>query len=507
MTISSDAVKASLRGAKLLEHVRRDVIGLDTEYRLATGQASRRVYLDSTATTLKLGAVDRVSQAFLPHYSNTHSLLHFGAKLATQSYHWAHDKVLEFVRADPKEYAAIFLGSGATAGFNRVARSLSRRFPERDVVITTMMEHHANDLPHRAHFNKVVHVGSKLDGWRTGCLDLAQLEKALKEYQGRVAYVTATGVSNVTGIVNPVEEIAELAHRYDTLCMIDAAQMAAHVPMQVSRPDAPEKEIDLLCFSGHKIYAPGSPGVLVTRRSLFDGNEPCEMGGGIVDHVFVDDYIVAQSLPEREEAGTPDIVGAIELAAALEVLDRIGMDLLEKEEDKLIRTTIDALEAMPEVTVYGVICPNAVHRVGCVTFNIVDIEHGLTAAILNDYHNVAVRNECFCAHPYVKDMITLDLERRLDDLDEDEIEAIAEQSKGMVRASFGLYSTEQDVERLVTGVRDIIARRDEYAPLYERLPNGDYRHKKFSFDPSTQFSVRGVLDACYVDKTTKGAGS
>ncbi len=499
MSISSGSVQVSLRGRSLLERVRRDVVGLETRYRLADGRESRRVYLDSTATTLKLAAVERVAQAFLPHYSNTHSLLHFGAKLSTESYHWAHEKVLEFVRADPKEFAAIFLGSGATAGFNRVARTLSRQFPERDVVITTMMEHHANDLPHRAHFGKVVHVGSKLDGWRTGCLDLDQLEKALQEHQGRVAYVTATGVSNVTGIVNPVERIAELAHQYDTLCMIDAAQMAAHIPMQMSFPDAPEKEIDLLCFSGHKIYAPGSPGVLVTRRSLFDGVEPCEMGGGIVDHVFIDNYVMTQALPEREEAGTPDIVGAIELAASLEVLDRIGMKLLQEEEDLLIRQTIDALEAMPEVTVYGVICPNAVERVGCVTFNIEGIEHGLTAAILNDYHNIAVRNECFCAHPYVKDMITLDLERRLDDFDDDEIEAIAEQSKGMVRASFGLYSTAEDVERLVAGVRDIIARHSEYAPLYERLEDGDYRHLQFRFDPAQHFSVRGVLDSCYGD--------
>ena len=131
------------------EKIKSQAVGLDAEYKLATGETTRRIYLDTTASALRLGVVQDALDKFQPFYSNTHSVLHFGAKLCTMEYEWVHDMVLKFVRADPEIYTAFFAGSGTTAGMNRVARTLREKRPEREIVITSIMEHHSNDLPHR----------------------------------------------------------------------------------------------------------------------------------------------------------------------------------------------------------------------------------------------------------------------------------------------------------------------------------------------------------------------
>ena len=135
--------------------------------------------------------------------------------------------------------------------------------PERDVVLVSMMEHHSNDLPHRQHAGKVEHIPLEVEGTYAGEVDLQALEQLLETYKGRVNYVAVTGVSNVTGIINPISRIAALVHRYDTYLLVDGAQMVAHMPVYLEQDD-----IDLFVFSGHKIYAPGSPGVLVGKQSL-----------------------------------------------------------------------------------------------------------------------------------------------------------------------------------------------------------------------------------------------
>ncbi|CAN0464782.1 unnamed protein product, partial [Phaeothamnion confervicola] len=221
---------------------------------------------------------------------------------------------------------AFFVGSGTTGGMNRVARTLSQRFPERDVVITSLMEHHSNDLPHRKHFREVVHAHTASGSTAMGPVDVGAIARALEAHAGRVAYVAITGVSNVTGLLNPIREIAKLAHTHGALMVVDGAQMVAHVPVQMSGNTDPAEDIDVFVFSGHKIYAPGSPGVVVARKELFLGQEPVEVGGGMVDDVWTDRYTPTAALPCREEAGTPNITGAIGLAAALYALDQVGMD-------------------------------------------------------------------------------------------------------------------------------------------------------------------------------------
>jgi selenocysteine lyase/cysteine desulfurase len=482
-------------GKALLEKVSRDAIGLDAEYTLASGETTRRIYLDSTATTLRLRVVHEALEKYQPYYSNTHSILHFGAKLSTHEFRWAHDMVLEFVHAAPELYTAFFVGAGTTAGINRVARTLREKRPERDVVITTIMEHHSNDLPHRKHSPEVVHIPAQMAKTSIGQVHLERLAEALEQYGERVNYVAITGVSNVTGIINPVQKVAELAHAHGALLVVDAAAMAAHLPIHVSGNANPAHDIDVLVFSGHKVYAPGSPGVVVTRKDLFAGLEPQEVGGGMVDDVHINRYLMMDRFPDREEAGTPNISGAIGLAASLYALSRIGMETVAREEKATIEYAVRRLSEMSEVIIYGEKDCQTCERAGAVSFNIRKIEHALTAAVLNDYFNISVRNQCFCAHPYVREMITEVLAEEEDQLSDEELEAMADLHRGMVRASFGIYSTQADADALVAAVGDVIAKREFYEEQYDRTETGDYIHKTFRFDHTQVFSIRGTVDA------------
>ena len=158
-------------------------------------------------------------------------------------------------------------------------------------------------------------------------------------------------------------------------------------------------DIDVLVFSGHKIYAPGSPGVVVARKELFSGVEPQEVGGGMVEDVWLDRFAPTAKLPDREEAGTPNICGSVGLATALYALYRVGMDTIAQEESELISYVLSRLGEIDDVVIYGDNDADRYKRAGALSFNIKGVHHALTGAVLNDYFNIAVRNECFCAHP------------------------------------------------------------------------------------------------------------
>ena len=477
----------------LFKKIQKEFIGLDTTYTLATGKTSRRIYLDSTATTLMMKPAFEVVSSFFHHYANTHSLLHFGAKISTCEYNWAHNRVLSFVGADEKSYTCFFTGSGTTAGINRMARVFRDIRPGKKIAVVSIMEHHSNDLPHRKYMEKVIHVPVVKRNGRLGCVCLKTLEQILKENFGKVNYVALTGISNVTGIINPINKAAEIAHKYDALLLVDGAQLAAHVPIRMVNPNNPAQNIDVLVFSGHKTYMPGSPGVVVAKKNLLSQIEPEEVGGGMVENVFVDHYVVKNTFPDREEAGTPNIPGAIGLATAIDVLDRIGMDFLQKEEEELIRLALEGMQKIPSMTIYGEPNQDICKRIASISFNINGLDHGLTAAVLNDYFNIAVRNECFCAHPYVKEMIMDDLLELVEGVYMNDIEEVFHLKRGMVRASFALYSTEDDVFSLINAVSSIANNKEFYTSMYHVNVDGNYEHNLFKFDHSGDFSVESCI--------------
>ena len=484
----------TLTGKALLEMIRSDFIGLDTKYETVGGQQTRRVYLDSTASSLMLRPTAQITADFMRHYSNTHSKLHHSAHISTAAYEWAHERILSFLGADPNIYTCFFTGSGTTGGINRMARVFRDVHPDKDTAIISIMEHHSNDLPHRKHMKHVYHVPVEGLDENQMCISLPKLEAALRTGAGKVSYVSITAVSNVTGIINPIHDIARLAHKYGALLMVDGAQSVAHLPTKMFYPDDPDACIDALVFSGHKTYTPGSPGVVVARKDHLLSIEPEEVGGGMVDRVLEDRYLVKETFPDREEAGTPNIPGAIALATTIEILDRIGMHTLMEEEDKVLVEAIKGMAGMPEIIVYGgtdlEICP----RAASISFNIKGVDHGLVAAILNDYFNIAVRNQCFCAHPYVKEMMSDDLEAEFGEIDFGNMSPEFMRKAGMVRASFGLYSTLEDVALLMAALRDIIQNAETYGLEYALNSDNDYVHTSYQVDNKGVFNIVGAVD-------------
>jgi len=489
-----------------LEALRSSFTGLHTPYPLADGTTARRTYLDSAASNLRLSVAEGVVDRAMAHYANTHSQLHFGARIMTEVYHRSHDIVADFVGAAADD-TVIFCGNGVTGGLNRMARVLSEQRPDRDVVITTMMEHHANDLPHRKHAGEVVHVPLEHDpNGEAGRVDMDALQAAIEEHADRLNYVAVTAASNVTGIVNPIHEIARMAHAAGALCVVDAAQSAAHVPLSMGG-SSPDERIDVLCLSGHKIYAPGSPGVIVAREDLFAGLEPQEVGGGIVEFVDTERYVVTDDLPEREETGTPNLPGAFLLAATLYVLGRIGMDLVAEDERELTQYALTHFEAIEGLHIYGSHRLEVAERIGVITFNLDGLPHGLVTAILNDYYGIAVRNECFCAQPFVRQLLGISDDRGVapasctDTCGPEDASAAGDgapprEQPGMVRISFGLYNTKDDVDRAARALREIVERADEYREAYRAVGDGsgDWVHRDFSFDPDTAFSIERMVD-------------
>tara|TARA_X000001036_G_scaffold435472_1_gene476765 strand:+ start:8 stop:1519 length:1512 start_codon:yes stop_codon:yes gene_type:complete len=492
----------SIKGQDLLDKIKKDFIGLDTEYETVDGKVSKRIYLDTTASSLMMGVAHRASNEFLKHYSNTHSLLHFSARISTKTYNWIHDRILEFVHADPNEFTCFFMGSGVTAGMNRMAKTLQRLRPEKDMVLVSIMEHHSNDLPHRKHGGKVIHIPISNMNANMGGIDMDVFEKYLVQFQDRINYVSITGLSNVTGIINPINKIAKLAHKYGAYVIVDAAQMAAHVPIYMSGFDDKDMEIDALLFSGHKTYAPGSPGVIIARKSFMSAIEPEEVGGGMVDKVFPDNYFVSKKFPDREEAGTPNILGAITLGSAIHVLDSIGMDIILKKDLDLTNYAIEAMKQYEDIFIYGEANSIDYKRAGTISFNISGMDHGLVAAILNDYFNIAVRNECFCAHPYVEKMLHMTHKDEIDNLDclDDHLTWKVEPWMGMVRASFGLYNTRGEIDILISALSKIINNKPSFSNAYFMNADGEYKHKEFTFSSKDFFSLTGTIDKDIISK-------
>ena len=477
-----------------IDALRTQFTGRSTTYPRADGTTGPRIYLDSAASNLRFQGAEAVVEQAMQHYANTHSHLHHGARIMTAAYAQAHDAVRQFVGA-PDDYTAIFCGTGVTGGLNRMARLLAAQRPDRDVAITTLMEHHANDLPHRKHMREVVHVPLQVDpDGNAGRVDMNALRAAIREHGDRLNYVAVTAASNVTGIANPVHAIAEAAHDVGALCVVDAAQSAAHRPIHIPG-DTPEQALDVVCLSGHKIYAPGSPGVIVARKDLFAHHEPEIVGGGIVNFVDAKRYDVTDALPDREEAGTPNLPGALLLGATLRILQRIGMDAVEADEQMLTQYAMTALHAIDGLTIYGSHRLEVAERIGVITLNLHDLPHGLVTAALNDYFGIAVRNECFCAQPFVRQLLGIaDASGVAPDACTDTCGPRTQ--PGMVRFSFGLYNTEADVDAAVSALRDLAARPDWYRARYRPVNDGsgDWVHTSFDAPAAAAFDLNAAAD-------------
>lgn len=281
---------------------------------------------------------------------------------------------MRFVGADPKDHVCIF-GKNTTEAINKLAK----RFPfdeKRNLVLVSSLEHHSDDLPWRV-AAQVIHIGLTPEGR----LDEADFDAKLAAYGSRLALVAVSAASNVTGYINPVHRLAEKAHAVGAQIAVDCAQFAPHRAIQMLALDDPT-HLDYISISAHKMYAPFGTGALIGRRDTFERGDPDMRGGGEVEIVTLDSVVWSEP-PERDEAGSPNTVGAVALGAAIAVLERVGMDQVAQHEAELTAYTLDKLTRMPGITIYGDRDPlAAASRLGVIPINIRSVPHALAAAVL-----------------------------------------------------------------------------------------------------------------------------
>lgn len=445
----------SENGHDILKRLRAELVGLDTPVPTLSGGLKPYVNLDNAASTPTFKPIMEKVDEFLGYYANVHRGTGFKSQIASWVYDEARRTVARFVNADLAVKTVIFT-KNTTESINKLARLYPFR-PD-GVVLTSMMEHHSNDLPWRRRA-KTVHVGLKRDG----SLDMDDLRRKLAEHRGKVDIVSITGASNVSGWINPIHEIARLAHEAGAKVVIDAAQLAPHRPIDMKSPDDPE-HIDYLAFSAHKMYAPYGVGALVGEKLPLLDAEPESVGGGVVDIVTVENAYW-RDLPEREEAGTPDVVGVVALAAAIRMIEAIGWEPILAHEERLTRYMLQRLAKVPGIVVYGKNDGYDVGgRLGVVSFNIGDLHHALVSAVLSYEGGIGVRSGCFCAHPYMLCLLQVD-EVQAHKVRDEIIGRDRSHVPGAVRASVGIYNNESDIDALGECLEAIAAGR--YTGKYE----------------------------------------
>src|ERR687895_437989 len=437
---------SSVHGSDLVR-----LVGADVEVPLVSGGTRRYVNLDYAASAPALKSVAEAVGAILDWYSSVHRGAGFKSRAATAAYEGARESIRSFVNAQPND--AVIITRNTTDSINLLADTL----PEGSQVVAFAGEHHANLLPWKrcgATYLPVPESPGEA---------VASLEAALRELPaGDAPHLAAvTGASNVTGEIWPLAELSRVAHANGARLMVDAAQLAPHAPIDMTRDG-----IDYLAMSGHKLYAPYGAGTLVGAPDWLLAGDPFLRGGGAVKLVTVDDVVWAD-LPDRQEAGSPNVIGAVAMGAACDALARIGMDRVAAEEGELMayaKERLDTIEGFEHYRIWPADHP----RVGLMTFNLRGVPYDLLAAVLSAEYGIGIRHGCFCAHPLMV---------RLLRVADDEVDHLMAQTRagrherlpGAARLSFGLGTTRADVD----AVADALARIGADGPRWTYAVNPD----------------------------------
>ena len=382
------------------------------------------VYLDSAATSQKpIQVIEAVSNYYRQLNSNVHRGVHTLGTRATDAYEGAREKVRKFIHA--KSIEEVIFTRGTTTALNVVASSYGKNnLHEGDEIVTTYMEHHSNIIPWQQVAKATGATLKYIPLQEDGSLSLEDVRATITT---NTKIVAVTLVSNVLGVINPIKEIAKIAHENGAVMVVDGAQGAPHLAIDVQDLDC-----DFLGFSGHKMCGPTGIGVLYGKKHLLENMEPVEFGGEMIDFVGLYES-TWKELPWKFEGGTPIIAGAIGLGAAIDFLQEIGLDKILEHEHKLAAYTLEKMSTIEGLTIYGP--KEAEKRAGVVTFNLSDVHPHDVATVL-DSEGIAVRAGHHCAQPLMKWL---------------DVSATA-------RASFYLYNTEEDIDKLVEG----LAKTKEY---------------------------------------------
>lgn len=377
------------------------------------------VYLDNAATTQKpRSVVEAISNEYYSTNANVHRGVHFLSQKATDLHEAARERVRQFINA--RSTAEVLFTRGTTESLNLVASSFGEAFlKEGDEVIVSVMEHHSDIVPWqllRERKGIVIRVIPMDD---SGRLDLEAYERLFSE---RTRLVCVAHVSNVLGTVNPVKQMAATAHAHGAYMLVDGAQSIPHFKVDVQDLDC-----DFLTFSGHKIYGPTGIGVLYGRESLLEKMPPYQGGGEMIARVTFE-HTTYERLPYKFEAGTPDYVGTHALAAAIDYVEALGMDEIAAHERRLTQYAMERLGAIKDMHLYG----TAPDKDAVVAFNVGNI-HPLDLGTLLDRLGIAIRTGHHCAQPLMQRCGV----------------------EGMARASFALYNTMDEIDKLAEGIERV----------------------------------------------------
>lgn len=412
-----------------------ELVGAEERVPLVTGGSVRYANLDIAASAPALRAVaDRVAE-FLPYYSSVHRGAGYASAVSTAAYETARRTIGAFVGARTDDVVQIVRNT--TDAFNLLATAV----PADGDVVHLDTEHHANLLP----WQGLGERGRAVAARSTIAETLAAVEAELR--RSPAALLAVTGASNVTGEILPLAELVEIAHRHGARIALDGAQLVPH-----HRVHLEELGIDYLAFSGHKLYAPYGAGVLVGRRDWLDAAPPYLAGGGAVRRVTLEETTWAP-VPARHEAGTPNVIGAVALAAACETIAALPDGTLVRHEEELRDRLVGGLSAIEGVRLLQ-LWPGEVEAIGVVTFTVDGYDAELVAQYLSAEHGIGVRDGRFCAHP---------LFDRIND------------GHTAVRASLGLGSSGDDVERLITAVAALVEDGPRWTYDTDALPSPDPR--------------------------------
>ena len=377
------------------------------------------VYLDNAATTQKpRSVVEAISNEYYSINANVHRGVHFLSQKATDLHEAARERVRQFINA--RSTAEVLFTRGTTESLNLVASSFGEAFlKEGDEVIVSVMEHHSDIVPWqllRERKGIVIRVIPMDD---SGRLDLEAYERLFSE---RTRLVCVAHVSNVLGTVNPVKQMAATAHAHGAYMLVDGAQSIPHFKVDVQDLDC-----DFLTFSGHKIYGPTGIGVLYGRESLLEKMPPYQGGGEMIARVTFE-HTTYERLPYKFEAGTPDYVGTHALAAAIDYVEALGLDEIAAHERRLTQYAMERLGAIKDMHLYG----TTPDKDAVVAFNVGNI-HPLDLGTLLDRLGIAIRTGHHCAQPLMQRCGV----------------------EGMARASFALYNTMDEIDKLAEGIERV----------------------------------------------------
>lgn len=448
------------------EKFRDQIVGLNQMVPLIDGSLVTYDFLDNASSTPPFYRVKEKVEELMNWYATVHRGTGIKSLVSTYIYEEARDIIAAFVGADQKTESVIFCKNTSEAIL--IAAS-SFPFSDDGIVLSTMLEHQANDYPWQKYANNVIYIDLLPDG----TLDMGDYKKKLKAYSKKIQLVTVTGASNITGYIPPIYEMAKLAHQAGVKIFIDCAQLFAHRIIQMGCDDSQE-HLDFIAFSGHKAYSPYGTGVLIGPKTILENSEQRSMlaVSGKSKACRHSPYWIDK--PEFGFSGSPNLVGIVALAASLQQISELGMANLEKHESEITHYAISKFAQIKGINLYGFTDPERIDdRIGIIPFSLIDIPNAKAAAILSFEGGIGLGYGCFCAPEYINKLLNPE-EKKGNKTENNNNKNL------LLRISLGCFSNYDDVDRVYWELIRLI--KGDFIGKYQiDLKSGNYYPE--GFDP------------------------